>query len=59
MDCDADLVIFDPTAVRENGTYDDPARFASGIETVFVGGVPVLRDGKLIGAHPGTVLRRD
>ena len=57
--CDADLVIFDPTAVRENGTYDDPARFASGIETVFVGGVPVLRDGKLTGAHPGTVLRRD
>ena len=56
---DADLVVFDPDTVRENGTYDDPAHFASGIETVFVGGVPALLDGHCTGRNTGCVLRRD
>ena len=56
---DADLVIFDPQAVHENGTYENPACFASGIETVFVGGVPALLDGRCTGANSGCVLRRD
>ena len=56
---DADLVVFDPDTVRESGTYDDPVHFASGIETVFVGGVPALLDGHCTGRNTGCVLRRD
>ena len=56
---DADLVVFDPAEVRENGTYADPAQFASGIGTVFVGGAPALLDGRLTAAPNGQVLRRD
>lgn len=56
---DADLVVFDLGNVRENGSYADPARFASGIETVFVGGAPALLDGRCTGNNTGRVLRRD
>ncbi|HEV8537057.1 MAG TPA: D-aminoacylase [Candidatus Limnocylindria bacterium] len=57
----ADLVAFDPGAVRDHATYADPHRYASGIVHVFVNGEQVLRDGEHTGARPGRVLspRRD
>ena len=55
---DADLCIFDPQALREIGTYSDPARFPVGMDTVLVAGVPALRDGIMTGAKPGTVVTR-
>ena len=58
LGADADLLIFDPGAVHELGTFETPARFASGIETVLVNGVPVLREGRLTEARPGKVLKR-
>ncbi|MEQ9270151.1 MAG: amidohydrolase family protein [Haliea sp.] len=45
---DADLTIFDPQAVIDRSTYDEPARTSAGIEYVIVGGRPVIRKGKLI-----------
>lgn len=55
---DADLLIFDPAALHEAGTYADPARFAQGIDTVLVSGVPVLQSGALTGQRPGSVVTR-
>lgn len=55
---DADLVVFDPHAVRENGTYDNPTQLASGIETVFVGGKTAVEGGARTAQMNGRVLRR-
>ena len=49
----ADIVIFDPAAVRANSTYEHPHQLASGVSDVFVNGVQVLKDGVHTGATPG------
>jgi N-acyl-D-aspartate/D-glutamate deacylase len=54
----ADLTVFDPTAVGDHATYDDPHRYAHGIETVIVNGAIVVDAGEHTGALPGRVLRR-
>jgi dihydroorotase/N-acyl-D-amino-acid deacylase len=53
----ADLVVFDPGAIRDVATYEDPNRFPEGMSFVLVNGVPVLEQGRLTGARPGKVLR--
>ena len=53
----ADLVVFDPGAIRDVATYEDPNRLAEGMSFVLVNGVPVLEEGKMTGARPGRVLR--
>lgn len=53
----ADLVVFDPATVIDHATFEEPARFPSGIRAVLVDGTPVLRDGaRLPGVRPGRVL---
>jgi len=37
----ADLVLFDPAAIHDRSTYEDPCREAVGVRAVFVNGVPV------------------
>jgi N-acyl-D-amino-acid deacylase len=54
----ADIVIFDPAAIRDVATYSDPQKLAVGVSDVLVNGVPVLVDGKFTDAAPGKVLRR-
>ncbi len=54
----ADLTLFDPRAVAEGSTYEDPHRYAIGIAAVIVNGVVVVEDGTHTGALPGKVLRR-
>ena len=53
----ADLALVDPDRVRDEATYEDPRRPASGVDDVLVAGVPVLRDGRLTDALPGRPLR--
>ncbi len=53
----ADVVVFDPEAVRDVATFDDPNRLSEGMEFVLVNGVPVIENGKMTGALPGKVLR--
>ena len=53
----ADLVVFDPGAIRDVATYEDPNRLPEGMSFVLVNGVPVLEEGKMTGARPGRVLR--
>ena len=55
--CFADVVIFDPTTIRDRATFDDPQQYAVGVRDVLVNGVPVLRDGVHTGARPGRVVR--
>jgi N-acyl-D-amino-acid deacylase len=53
----ADIVIFDPEAIRDLSTFEDPHHFSTGVSDVIVNGVPVLRGGEMTGALPGRTLR--
>jgi N-acyl-D-amino-acid deacylase len=53
----ADLVVFDPGRVHDVATYDKPNQFSVGMAYVLVNGVPVLEEGRMTGALPGSVLR--
>jgi N-acyl-D-amino-acid deacylase len=55
--CWADLVAFDPAAVRDTATYEDPKRFPEGIPYVLVNGTLVKDGGVHTGATPGQALR--
>jgi N-acyl-D-amino-acid deacylase len=54
----ADLVVFDPEKIIDTSTYDDPRRFPEGIRHVFVNGTHSVKDGQLLEANGGRVLRR-
>jgi N-acyl-D-amino-acid deacylase len=54
----ADLAVFDPAALRDEGTTFDPSRLATGMDTVVVNGAVTLSGGRLTGARAGEVLRR-
>lgn len=54
----ADLILVDPATAADAATYENPREPATGIDDVFVGGVPVLAGGELTGALPGRGLRR-
>ena len=53
----ADIVVFDPDAVQDFATFENPHQYSSGVEHVIVNGVQVLRDGEHTGATPGRVVR--
>ena len=55
---DATLTIFDKDTIKDNATYDDPARPSEGIDYVFVAGEMVLDHGKITDARPGKVILR-
>ncbi|HSM62178.1 MAG TPA: amidohydrolase family protein, partial [Longimicrobiales bacterium] len=54
----ADLLVFDPEAIRDVADFTDPMRHSEGIDWVFVNGEPVIDDGVLGGGRPGRLLRR-
>jgi N-acyl-D-aspartate/D-glutamate deacylase len=54
----ADLAVFDPLAVRDEGTTFDPSRLATGMDTVIVNGAVTLSGGAPTGVRNGEVLRR-
>jgi dihydroorotase/N-acyl-D-amino-acid deacylase len=53
----ADLVIFDPTTIRDLATFEKPNQLSEGMVYVLVNGVPVIDQTKMTGALPGRVLR--
>lgn len=53
----ADLVIFDPAAIRDHATFEQPHQYATGMVHVFVNGEQVLENGEHTGATPGRVVR--
>jgi N-acyl-D-amino-acid deacylase len=55
----ADLVVFDPGKVKDEATFVDPHRFASGIPYVMVNGEFVVDGREHTGALPGRALRKN
>jgi N-acyl-D-amino-acid deacylase len=53
----ADVVVFDPESVTDNATFEQPHQFSTGIEHVWVNGVPVVTDGQHTGATPGRFVK--
>jgi N-acyl-D-amino-acid deacylase len=53
----ADVVVFDPTTVRDLATFEKPNQLSEGMEYVLVNGVAVIDGGKMTGNLPGRVLR--
>lgn len=53
----ADIVVFDPAAIRDKATYEEPHQYAEGVRHVFVNGIQVIRDGEHTGAKPGRCVR--
>jgi N-acyl-D-amino-acid deacylase len=53
----ADLVAFDPDAVADRATFDDPHRYPVGIELVVVNGVVAARGGEVTGRLAGRPVR--
>jgi N-acyl-D-aspartate/D-glutamate deacylase len=55
---DADITIFDPDRVIDKATFDEPLQASEGIPFVFVNGVLVVKDSKLVdGVLPGRAAR--
>jgi len=53
----ADIALFDPEAIQDLATYQDPLRYSAGVKDVFVNGRPVVMDGKITEERPGRGLR--
>jgi len=53
----ADVMIFDPNTIIDRATYEQPHQLSVGVVHVLVNGVPVVQDGKVIGAKPGRIVR--
>ena len=55
---DADLCVFDPAALTERGTYQDPCQTALGMDAVLVAGRLAVKNGELTGVKAGTLIRK-
>ena len=53
----ADVVVFDPKAIADRATYEQPHQYAVGMQHVWVNGAQVLKAGEHTGAKPGHVVR--
>jgi len=52
----ADLVVFDPSKVRDLATFEQPHQYAEGVSTVVVNGQTVFENGAMTAARPGRIL---
>ncbi len=53
----ADVTVFDPAAIRDVATFEDPMHYSVGVRYVLVNGRPVVADGKITGERPGRALK--
>lgn len=56
--CFADVVVFDLAKLADTATFEDPKRYPTGIERVYVNGVAAVENGAPTGERGGRVLRR-
>jgi len=52
----ADITVFDPATVKDEATFEQPHRYATGFALVVVNGQIVYQDGAMTAARPGRVL---
>jgi N-acyl-D-amino-acid deacylase len=52
----ADIAIFDPAAISDKATFEQPHQYAVGMIHVIVNGKLILQDGKMTAERPGRVL---
>lgn len=53
----ADIAVFNPDTIIDHATFENPNQLSTGVEYVFVNGVPVVKAGKVTGEKPGIALR--
>ncbi|MEO7503230.1 MAG: D-aminoacylase [Gemmatimonadaceae bacterium] len=53
----ADITVFDPAAIIDNATFEQPQQLSTGVTHVMVNGQLVVDDGKVTAALPGRALR--
>jgi len=53
----ADLTLFDPAAIHDVATFEQPNRYSTGVRHVFVNGRRVVADGAITTERPGRALR--
>ena len=53
----ADITIFDPAAIHDVSTFDDPKHYSAGVKHVFVNGKRVVAGGAITSQRPGRPLR--
>ena len=54
----ADVVLFDPTRIKDTATYEEPIKYPEGVEMVLVNGVATVEGGQHTGARAGRMVRR-
>lgn len=54
---DADLLLLDMDALRDNASYETPTALCDGVDLVVVNGVPAYENKRLTGQNPGKILR--
>lgn len=54
----ADVVVFDPLAVKDLATYENPRQISEGILYVIVNGKLAIEQGRITGVRNGQVLKR-
>lgn len=55
----ADLTVFDLSRLEDRATVPEPCRYSEGVEYVMVNGELTVDGGRLTGALPGRVIRRE
>ena len=53
----ADLIIFDPSKIREKATYPNPFQFAEGFDLVIINGKIARENGTMVERKAGTILK--
>jgi dihydroorotase/N-acyl-D-amino-acid deacylase len=53
----ADVVVFDPSKIRDMGTFERPKAYPEGIPFVLVNGETVIAQGRHTGVRPGRAIR--
>jgi N-acyl-D-aspartate/D-glutamate deacylase len=54
----ADIVVFDPDAIADRATYEDPRQYPTGVDYVLVNGQVAAEEGRQLPVRAGHVLRR-
>jgi N-acyl-D-amino-acid deacylase len=53
----ADLIVFDPSKVREKATYPNPFQFAEGFDLVIINGKIARENGTMVEKKAGAILK--